>query len=296
MRIGFLGIPLAALLLHHDGHEIVLAGVMPKLGLGTKKLARMVGAGRIMPSPHKDWTRFEDRCRAAGVDLIVSWFFVKKIPVGVIASARLGGIGAHPSLLPRHRGPDPFFAAIDSGDPVTGVTVHRLAEQYDTGDILAQQVLIIRPDWNAWQLARRLDRVSLRLLRETVARVEQDDHVEGIAQDPCLATEAPSPGEQVQWIVWEESAERIVRRIRALAPQPGALTTLFGREVLVMRARCVDRSLEVLSAGQAMVLGGRVVVKAGRGGVELVEALVDGRRCNSDDLVNLIARNGSNPW
>src|SRR6185436_17968339 len=110
------------------------------------------------------------RVRALQPDLLVSWFWTTRLPMALIEAARFGGIGAHPSLLPRHRGPDPTYWAIASGDVETGVTVHRIAEDYDTGAILAQERLAIDPHWNAWNLARALDRPSLRLLRATAAR------------------------------------------------------------------------------------------------------------------------------
>ena len=68
----------------------------------------------------------------------------------VLEVAPLGAIGVHPSLLPRHRGPDPYFWAIESGDLETGVTAHRLEEEYDTGAILAQRRLAIDASWNSW--------------------------------------------------------------------------------------------------------------------------------------------------
>ncbi len=66
--------------------------------------------------------------RAASPELLVSWFWTKKLPPGVLALAP--SVGIHPSLLPRHRGPDPTFWAIDSGDDTTGVTAHTLHEEH----------------------------------------------------------------------------------------------------------------------------------------------------------------------
>ena len=71
-------------------------------------------------------------------------FWTTKLPPAWVKLARLGGIGVHPSLLPRPQsGPDPYFAAIDAGDEVTGVTVHRIEADYDTGAILAARNVTI---------------------------------------------------------------------------------------------------------------------------------------------------------
>src|SRR5690606_39153537 len=155
--------------------------------------------------------------------LVVSWYWTTQLPPAVLGTARLGGIGAHPSLLPRHRGPDPTTWALLAGDEVSGVTVHRLAEDYDTGDVLAQRQLAIDPRWNAYDLARALARPGLSLLREVVRRAAADSGLApGTPQDEALATAAPFPEEDDLWLAWDRPTADLVRAIRAFAPTPGA--------------------------------------------------------------------------
>ncbi len=154
LRIVFFGLPLAALLLARDGHTIELASICRKDGLGVRRARRTFGRDRVLMKPDAASPALHDRVRALAPDLLVSWFWTKRLPMSLVRLARLGGIGVHPSLLPRHRGPDPTYWAIASGDAETGVTVHRLEEDYDTGDVLTQERLQIDPAWNAWQLAR----------------------------------------------------------------------------------------------------------------------------------------------
>src|SRR5262249_3710263 len=154
LRIAFFGLPLAALLLAQDGHEIVYAAVCRPQAIGVRRLKRTLGASVEMRPDVKSSVTFA-RVRDARPDLVVSWFWTTKIPARLVELAPLGGFGVHPSLLPRHRGPDPYFWAIDLGDEVTGVTAHRLAAEYDTGAILGSRTLPIDPAWNAWTLAKR---------------------------------------------------------------------------------------------------------------------------------------------
>src|SRR5258706_7732737 len=161
VRIAYLGLPLAALLLLEDGFEIDLAVLSRTDAPGRRRLVRKLGEARVHARGSVAWDDIAGLLRAARPDLLVSWFWTTKLPTSLVDMARLGGIGVHPSLLPRHRGPDPYFAAIDQGDTVTGVTVHRIDDEYDTGSILASRSVEIEPGWNAWQLARRLDRPSL---------------------------------------------------------------------------------------------------------------------------------------
>ncbi len=290
LRIAFLGLPLAALLLQRDGHEVVIAGLRKGLTLGARRLARQMPAQGVVIDPHRDWPAFAAALQELAPDLLVSWFFTRRIPMRVCRACRLGGIGVHPSLLPRHRGPDPFFAAIDSGDDTTGVTVHRIEAQYDTGAILGQERIAIDPCWNAWRLARALDRPSLRALRATVARAASGDPLQGTPQEEALATEAPSPDDEARVLRWSWSAERIVRRIRALAPNPGAVAWVEERELVVLEARVTDEVPLALEAGEAAVVRGKAVVRAADAGVALLRAEIDGTLVGPEELALMVAQ------
>lgn len=269
MRVAFVGLPLAALLLARDGHDIVWAGICRRGATGTRRLTRLLGRERVAVTP--DLASSVEIIRARAPDLFVSWFWTKNIPRRVRAIAPLGAIGVHPSLLPRHRGPDPTFWAIDSGDAETGVSAHVLEDEYDTGAVLAQRAIAIDPSWNAWTLAKKLDRPSLAVLRETVAAYARGEPPPPRPQDEGLATSAPEPGDDLLEIRWRAPAEGIVRRVRAASPWPGAYTSL-GSEVLTLtRARVTADAPRALEPGEAFVRpDGVAVVRASDAGVELL--------------------------
>jgi methionyl-tRNA formyltransferase len=207
-----------------------------------------------------------------------------------VHACRLGGLGVHPSLLPRHRGPDPYFAAIDAGDSVTGVTVHRLDAEYDTGAILAQHTLAIDPSWNAWQLARALDRPSLLALRETVARAAQGDQLVGRVQDESLATTAPEPDENDLALDWNQPTARIVRRIRALAPCPGAETCVGDVVLRVTEAVNAVSAPPALYVGEAAILNDVAVVRTADGAIALQRGEAGGQQLDASGIAMLVAR------
>lgn len=274
MRIAFVGLPLAALLLARDGHEIVWAGVCRRGAIGTRRLIRRLGPEAVAIVP--DLSRCADAIRARAPELFVSWFWTRKIPRAVRAIAPLGAIGVHPSLLPRHRGPDPTFWAIDAGDAETGVTAHVLDDDYDTGAILAQRAIAIDPTWSAWTLAKRLDRPSLAVLRETVLAFARGAPPTPRPQDERIATEAPEPGDDLLEIGWGAPAEQIARRVRAASPWPGAFTTIGEAVLTVTRARATANVPSALAPGEACVRAdGVAVVRAGDAGVELLAGRVE---------------------
>jgi methionyl-tRNA formyltransferase len=274
MRIAFVGLPLAALLLAQDGHTIVWAGICRPQAIGTRRLRNLLGRNAVAIVP--DLANSVNAIREAKPDLLVSWFWTRKIPRVVRDAAPLGAIGVHPSLLPRHRGPDPTYWAIDAGDTETGVTAHLLDDAYDTGAILGQKRLAIDPTWSAWRLAKKLDRPSLALLRETVRAYARGEPPVARAQDESLATEAPAPDEEQLEIHWADSAEAIVRRIRAASPWPGAFTEIGTAIVTLTRARATTAVPRALDRGEAYVRSdGVAVVRAGDGGVELLGGRLD---------------------
>lgn len=272
MRIAFFGLPLAAVLLARDGHELVYAGLVR--GLGMRRVTTRLGRGPIREMPDLTRTAAVEEIAAARPELLVSWFWTKPVPPRVLAIAP--AIGVHPSLLPRHRGPDPYFWAIDAGDETTGVTAHRLEEQYDTGPVLARRELRIDPRWDAWKLARALDRPSLGLLREVVRAYATGHPPPAVPQDESGATAAPPPGDDELAIRWSWPAAQIERRVRAAAPWPGAWTEIGDELVVLERVRVTEDFPRALAPGEAAVRAdGVAVVRAGEGALELLAGRSD---------------------
>jgi methionyl-tRNA formyltransferase len=277
MRIAFFGLPLAALALLRAGHDVALAAISRRDAPGLRRLRKKIGDENVWVQP-KMGIAFLARVRAASPDLVVSWFWTKKLPMDVVGAAHRGGFGVHPSLLPRWRGPDPYFWTIDAGDVETGVTAHRIDAEYDTGAILARRFITIDPHWDSWQLARALDAPSLDLMLATVDVFARQGSPIETPQDARAVTLAPAPDEAMLEIDWSRPADAIVRRIRAAAPYPGAWTFVGDEALVITRAEMVERP-RGLEPGEGAVVDGRAVVAASSGGV----ALVRGRVVRDDD-------------
>lgn len=269
MRVAFFGLPIAALLLARDGHEIVFAAACMRAP-GLRRLTRRLAPGRTWLKPDLAASGTLAKLRAAAPELIISWFWTTRLPPAVLAVCP--GVGVHPSLLPRHRGPDPYFWTLDCGDTRTGVTAHVLETEYDTGAILGQREIPIDSGWNAWDLARALDRPSLGLLREIVKAYAKGAPPRPLRQDERGATLAPAPTRDELAIRWTWTAERIERRVRAAAPWPGAWTAIGEHIVTLVRVRPTTQFPAALAPGEAAVRkDGIAIVRTGSGAVELLE-------------------------
>jgi phosphoribosylglycinamide formyltransferase-1 len=117
-----------------------------------------------------------DRALAAEIavhapDLVVSAGFMKIVGPAVLDA--FGGrlINTHPALLPAFPGAHAVRDALAAGAAVTGSTVHVVDAGVDTGPVLAQREVPVRPDDDEPRLHERIKAVERELLVETVARL-----------------------------------------------------------------------------------------------------------------------------
>ena len=129
---------------------------------------------------------------AADTDLIVTAHSHARVSNDALARSRLGGIGFHPSLLPRHRGMAAIEWTIKEGDSIAGGTIYHLAERMDAGAIAAQDWCFVRKGETARELwERALAPMGLRLLGEVISNAAKTGSLPARPQDEQFATRAP---------------------------------------------------------------------------------------------------------
>ena len=168
-------------LVSRRGHEVV--------GCCAPEADRLAkAAGDLVVAP----TQLTPDALPDGLDLIVcahAHIFVK---AALRERARLGAIGYHPSLLPRHRGRDAVVWTIKMGDPIAGGSIYWLDDGADTGPIAAQEHCFVHPGDTADTLWRRaLGPLGLQLFDQVLADLEQGRVVRQ-PQDEAAATWEPS--------------------------------------------------------------------------------------------------------
>ena len=130
---------------------------------------------------------------ADGTDLIVTAHSHARISKEALAAAKLGGIGYHPSLLPRHRGIAAVEWTIRERDPIAGGTVYHLADRMDAGAIAAQEWCFVKKGETARELwERALAPLGQKLLAEVIDYAKTHKSLPARPQDEQFATNAPS--------------------------------------------------------------------------------------------------------
>ncbi len=191
------------------------------------------------------------------IDFGVVASYGKIIPENIIRTFKLGAIGVHPSLLPRHRGASPIQSAILAGDEVTGVTLYLLDEKMDQGAIITGQELTITNDDNYETLSRRLANLGAELLIETLPKfargeirpqVQNEDYAtytgkfkteDGFVDPEDLR--AAQDGASLE----KDDPVVIERKIRALNPEPGVWTLKEGKRMKILEAEIRDGKLKL---------------------------------------------------
>ncbi len=189
----------------------------------------------------------------------------------------LGAVNVHASLLPKYRGPAPIHWALIQGESVTGITTILMDAGMDTGDILLQREVTIRPDETAGSLHDHLAETGASLLVETLDLLKRDA-LRATVQDESEATYAPMLTREDGRVDWSNDARRICCRIRGLDPWPGGFTWWQGKRLKLFGCRALPLSTQAKPG---------TVVKAGKEGLQvatgegtvLIEALqLEGRR------------------
>ena len=171
------GVEIARVVVHDDEDRLAAA-------------ARAAGIDVVVQA---DPTRVAATEIAPNTDLIVTAHSHARVSKGALAAAKLGGIGYHPSLLPRHRGIAAVEWTIKEGDPIAGGTIYHLADRLDAGAIAVQEWCFVKKGETARELwERALAPLGLKLLAQVIDFAKTHKTLPAIPQDEQFATKAPA--------------------------------------------------------------------------------------------------------
>ncbi len=199
-----------------------------------KLLARRHGVEVLDPNTAKE-PAFVARLAEIAPDLGVVVAYGKFLPETVLGIAPLGCINAHGSLLPAFRGAAPIERAMLAGLDRTGVTIMRINERMDAGDVMLEQSLAITATTTGGELREQLAELSAGLLVRAVDLLASGEAV-FFPQEESAAGYAPPIGKEDMRIDWARPAEAVDRQIRTFLPKPGAFTFVDGRRIKIIAA------------------------------------------------------------
>lgn len=302
MRIAFMGTPdlsdivLKALL--EAGHEIVCAVTQPDKPKGRK--------GELTPPPVKvtaeannipvlqpksaKTPEFFEELSAFSPEVICVAAYGKILPKSVLELAPYGCINVHTSLLPKYRGAAPIQWAVLNGEKKTGVTIMKMDEGIDTGDIIMVKEIPLAEDETAGTLFDKLANEGGKLLVTALEAIKAGTAV-FTPQNHAEATYVGIIDKAFGHMDFTEEPEVIERKIRGLDPWPSAFCSLNGKVLKLWKGHVLSKDeiselasetgMQPESAPAGLILkasGKDFFVKAGHGVIAVDELQLEGKR------------------
>jgi methionyl-tRNA formyltransferase len=220
----------------------------------------------------------EDEARQIGElnpDLLVVASFGLFIPRWFLDIPKLGAINIHPSLLPLYRGPSPIQWAIWNGEKETGITIMKMNERMDAGDILHQATIPIGIDEDAESLSHRLSLKAAEILPGIIKGSEARAFSDARPQDEAVATFSPMITKEMGRIDWQLNSCEITRRVRALVVWPTAYTILEGKAIKIFKATEGENIShnDSRQPGQVLAISSLGIEVAARNGTVVIEEM-----------------------
>jgi len=268
-----------------DGWNVVGAVTQPDRprGRGRKvstppvsQVAQAHGILVLQPKKIKDAVFLEDLADLRP-DMMVVAAFGRILPRDVLSLPPLGCYNVHASLLPTYRGPAPVRWAIINGEETTGITIFRMDEGMDTGDLLVADSLAIGPNETAGMLTERLARLAARIITPALRDIVEAT-ARFVPQEHDMATVVPILKKGDGRIDWSLSAESIRNRIRGLDPWPGAFTFWRGKRLRLWEAEAKDAGSAGKPGDVLSVDDEGVTVRAAGGTLRLMSVQLEGGR------------------
>jgi methionyl-tRNA formyltransferase len=289
MRLIFMGTPGFALptlvQLADSGHEIVAVYTRAPKPAGRRGLelrpspiereARRIGVPVLTPKTLRDAAvQVEFRAHNADAAVVIAYGLI--LPKPVLDAPRLGCFNVHASLLPRWRGAAPINRAIMAGDVETGVTIMKMDEGLDTGDIANADPVAIGSNMTAGELHDLLARRGANLMSITLAAAERGSLA--LTPQPRQGiTYAEKISKDETRIDWTRPWRHVHDHIRGLSPFPGAWFEIGGVRVKALRSTKGEGQITE-DAAPGRVLDDRLLIACGDGAVQLVQVQRAGRQ------------------
>ena len=292
MRIVFAGTPKFAVkslsVLNQSEHEVVAVYCQPDRPKGRGKVLTACPVKIfseennllvIQPEDFKD-KQSQSQLALLNTDVMVVAAYGQILPKAVLEIPKLGCLNIHASLLPRWRGAAPIERAILEGDRETGISIMKMNEGLDTGDILLEKKCTISNHETAQTLHDTLSNVGANAILKTLNMLPT---LKARPQQNNDATYAEKVTKDEAQIDWHQSAEQISRVIRAFNPRPIAYTNALAKQFENRVLRIIEAEVVNIqttsSPGEVIKYGKSVCyVATSNGAINLKKVQLSGKK------------------
>lgn len=292
MRVVFMGTPDFSVgtlkALAAAGHEIVGVVSQPDKPKGrgknlqptpVKEAAMELGLPVYQPKKVRD-PEFLEVLKELNPEVIVVVAFGQLIPKSILELAPYGCINVHASLLPKYRGAAPIQWVVIDGEAETGVTIMRMDEGLDTGDMISKVTVPVLADETGGSLFDKLSEAGAKLLVETLPSLEDGTAVFEKQPEESPTAYAGMIKKSMGDLDWTRPAEELERLIRGLNPWPSAYTKMDGKTLKIWKAQVLEEEREEDHMPGTVLLTDQqeFMVQTGKGILKITELQLEGKK------------------
>jgi methionyl-tRNA formyltransferase len=228
---------------------------------------------------------FFNKIKEVNFDAAVIVSFGRIFPEKIFDLKSAKWVNVHPSLLPRHRGPNPIVATLLRGDRTGGVSIIEVKPEVDAGDIYAQVKFRVDEDDNRAILEKKSIAFGCPILIKVLDLIETDS-IKPYPQGENNISYSYKIKKEDLKINWENSAEEIVNAVRAFSPEPGAYCVRNGLRIKILKAAVLkgplpESYLSSLKTYKERPSNNGLIIKADREDGILV-------KCNKNRIIRVL--------
>ena len=186
----------------------------------------------IIRQPEKITIKEADALAEINPDIVVVVAYGLILTKEFMSIPKFGCINVHPSLLPRWRGAAPIQRSIEAGDELTGITIMKMNEGLDTGDIIYQEPIPIDDNDSSKDMHNKFITLGIDSLLLSLDSILENNFMLH-PQDGNLATYAKKIKKDEAKINWDNPARKIHKKIMAFNAWPVAETILSGERIRI---------------------------------------------------------------
>jgi methionyl-tRNA formyltransferase len=240
-----------------------------------KTSALDLGIPTIQPQRLRNDQAAQQQIQEWEPNVIVVAAYGQILKTNILQAAPFGCVNIHASLLPRWRGVSPIQAAIINGDRETGVTIMKMDEGIDTGDILKQESIPIGPHDTGGTIFDKLSHLGASLIVETLPAY-LSGNISPIPQGESPTPYAPMLSRSDGELDFNQSAKKLALQVRAYNPWPG--TYMFWRKSRLKIYKAQAISIQSPGSGIACLYQKYPAVGTTQGVLQLVDLQPAGKK------------------
>ena len=207
------------------------------------------------------------------------------LPKSLLDIPKYGSINIHSSLLPKYRGAAPIQHALLNQDNSTGISTFLIEPKVDTGKIIDQFKIEIAKDDNYGSLSKKLSEAGAHLIKSSIDKCINNPS-DIIEQDDSMATLAPKISKEDLKIDWNDNSDKILAKVKAFSPTPGAFTTINSKRLKIFKAESIDNDNKYKIGAICNVDKNYFDVQCGQNAIRLFSVQLEGKKAmDSKDFI-----------